>query len=268
MKPHDISLPYDATGKPRHFDPDHYLDSVEQMICADELVTALYMLEHMPGYYRDNVPSRALEIKKSLYRQLMTIEDYVFDTEEQQDNNEAIHKTPLKDQHTLRHFFPRAPITIEIVQQLNVNGFVANIVEVGPANYWLPAVLHKLRAEFTYSAHSISAVTGGVSLEDKGELADKPSKNIFICFETIEHLWNPDEIYHYYAKHDFNADVILLSTPKYVLLGGLPNWESRPLGHVRTYTPKELVDFAQKHWHGYKWTLHDSDMMTLVGMKQ
>ena len=269
MKPYDINLPYDATGKPKHFDPNHYLDSVEQMICADELVTALYMLEHMPGYYRDNIPVRAIEIKKKLYRQLMTVEDYVFDVEERQDNNEIIHKTPLQDQHTLRHFFPRAPITIEIVEQLNKAGYVANITEVGPANYWLPAALNKLKLEYTYCAHSISAVANGISLEDKkDELTNKPAKNMFICFETIEHLWNPDDIYHYYAKHDFDADVILLSTPKYVLYGGLPNWDRRPLGHVRTYTPTELVEFAKKHWLGYKWTLHDSDMMVLVGMKQ
>jgi hypothetical protein len=84
---------------------------------------------------------------------------------------------------------------------------------------------------------------------------------------VIEHLWNEDDIYHYYAKSGMDADIVMLSTPKYTLYGGLNQWHSRELGHLRTYTPKDLLAFASKHWPTLQWTFFDADMMLVVGQK-
>ena len=260
----NISLPYDVQGKPKHFDPDHYLDSVEQMICADEIETALYMLDHLPGFYRDNVPQRAVDLKKTLYRQLLTTEEYVFDTAEIKEVNESIHNRPLSEQYLNQHFHPRGPIAISLVKRINDMGFMARIVEVGPANYWLPAALNGLELNFKYDAYSISAVAQHIKVSKD---SDRPTKTIFCCFETIEHLWNPEDIYHYYCKSEIDADYILLGCPKYTLYGGLPNWEDRELGHLRTYTPKDLQMFAEKYWN-MNWNRYDAEMMVLVGEKK
>jgi hypothetical protein len=252
-------------GKPLHFDPDHYLDSVEQMIRADEIVSALWMLDNMPGYYRDNKPQRALDIKKKIYQQLMTVVDYASDGDETKEASEDFSKVPLEEYYRQPHCSPRGVITVGLVQSLNLDGYSANIVELGPANYWLPTALKSLNCDFTYEGYSINPLVKSPIETIK---SDKPIKNIFVCFEVIEHLFSPDDIYHFYCKSKMDADYVLMSTPKYTLMGGLPDWDTRTLGHIRTYTPTEFVKFGTTHWHGLSWQIIDSDMMVLVGSKQ
>lgn len=262
MKPQHVNFPHDVVGIPRHFDPDHYLDSVEQMICADEIVNALKMLDMFPGYYRDNMPPRALEIKKRVYQQLMNTTEYATDSSESQAESEAWHKTPLADQWQKPHFNPRGPIMVDLVTKINDQGLIAEIHELGPANGWLPAALTKLGLKFHHYGYGIDGVKYSGYI---GNLSKK--QTIFCCFEVIEHLWNPDDIYHYYSKAVESADHILIGCPKYTLFGGLSNWDSRMLGHIRTYTPSELYQFCAKHWPGYSWQLNDSNMMVVQGRK-
>jgi hypothetical protein len=251
-------------GFPACFSIDNYLDVVEQVICADEIQNALWMLENMPGYYRDNVPERAKEIKRKLYKQLMTVADYVGDESEIEANSAKDHGDyPVKDHWNLEHYWPRGHIIVEKVKALNAEGFCANIYEFGPANYWVYHSLLGLGLDFTYDCFSIGKEKKKLKTDSK---PDK-SKNIFICFEVIEHLWNPDDIYHAYANKGFDADIILMSTPKYTLFNGLSNWEERPLGHIRTWTPTEFTRFAVKHWPEFKYQVYDAAMMVLEGNK-
>lgn len=266
MKPHQVFFPRDETkmGRPSHFDPDHYLDSVEQMICADELVNALKMLEMLPSYYRDNYPARAQEIKYKLYRQIMSIRDYIGDISEEQVHSEASHKTPLEDQWSIPHFHPRGRMMMDLVKEINASGDSAEIHEIGPANYWLPAALSKQGLRYSYQGYSLRPQEDKV----KAVRAAERSKTIFCCFETIEHLWNPDDIYHLFVKTGCNPDYILLGCPKHTLYGGMSNWEDRELGHLKAWSPKDLYEFLQKHWPEYDYTLHDSHMMVFKGKRR
>jgi hypothetical protein len=267
MKIIDVDIGYDpenAPGRPRHFMPDFYLDAVEQMIAADEIERALWMLDNMPAYYRDNVPVRALEIKRQVYQQLMSTVDYIRDMSEVKGNSEEIHGCPLHEQWATAHFHPRGPIAIQVVNELNAEGFAADIVEFGPANYWLPAALKYHNVNFNYRAFSINPFA---QCPVEPRHIEGPKKQIFCAFEVIEHLWHEDDIFHYYAKFGIDADIVMLSTPKYTLYGGLKDWQSRELGHLRTYTPKELLQFAAKHWPTLQWTFFDADMMLIVGQK-
>ena len=251
-------------GLPACFSIDNYLDVVEQVICADEVQNALWMLDHMPGYYRDNVPERAREIKRKLYRQLMTVEDYCGDVHETEDISVKDHADyPIKDHWNLEHYWPRGHIIVERLKQINSEGFCADIYEFGPANYWVYHSLKGLGLDFVYDCFSI----GKEEKKTRTESHRKQFKKLFVCFEVIEHLWNPDDIYHAYARHGFDADMILLSTPKYTLFNGLPNWEERPLGHIRTWTPMELTHFAAKHWPNFNYKIYDSPMMVLEGLR-
>lgn len=264
MKPSEVYLPEASNkiGMPKYFDPDHYLDAVEQMICADEIETALYMLDHFPGYYRDNIPQRAVEIKKAIYRQLWTVTDYVHDPDEKKERSEE-YRGELAEQWKHAHFEPRGDLIMNLVKEINDDFCIADIHEFGPANFWIPAALKKLDAQFKYTGSSISEVR-----REENRASDfQKSKQIFCCFETIEHLWNPDDVFHYYAKSWIDADYILVGCPKYTIYGGLPNWENRDLGHLRTYTPVELFNFVKKHWPNYQWESHEAYMMVLKGKK-
>lgn len=250
---------------PKFFVLDIYLDAVEQMIKADEIKFALTMLDNLPGYYRDNVPERAKEIRSLIYQQCMTVQEYVNDREELIERSEVHHGVPLAEMWKAPHFCPRGPIIMDIVKKINAEGFCANIVEVGPYNYWLHAGLKAENCDYIYTPISVNP-----HIKDPNTTkveTDKPIKHIFVCFEVIEHLWNEDEIVHYFYKTQMDPDYVLISTPKYTCGGGLPNWKHRILGHVRTWTPSELTLYCRKHWPTLQWFFYDSDMMVSIGTK-
>jgi hypothetical protein len=90
---------------------------------------------------------------------------------------------------------------------------------------------------------------------------------IFCAFEIIEHLANEWEIYQNYLKFGREADVIMISTPLFTYGGGMDDWRNRPLGHLRTYTPTELVSVCSKMFQGYQWTMTIDDTIVCVGRK-
>ena len=86
-------------GKPLFFNCDRYLDSVEDMINADEAERALWMLDNMPGYYRDYPPKRALDIKNALHLRLYTPIQYLTHQDKIEVNTkEILAKWPLRAQ--------------------------------------------------------------------------------------------------------------------------------------------------------------------------
>jgi len=253
-------------GKPKYFDLDTYLNAVESMICADEIKFALIMLDNLPGYYRDNYPKRADTIRGLIYEQCMTVQDYVNDKSESIEQSEIHHKQIVSKQWKESHFYPRGQVTIDLVRDLNNQGFTANIIELGPYNYWLPLGLQDEGLDFIYTPISVNTHIK-CPVKTKTE-SDKPTKDIFICFEVIEHLWNEDEIVHYFYKTQIDPDFVLISTPKYTCGGGLPNWDKRTLGHIRTWTPTELTNYCRKHWPKLNWYFVDSSMMVSIGSKE
>lgn len=258
-------------GRPYYFSLDVFFKSVEQMINADEIITAIYMLEHMPGWYRDNPPDQVLEIKNKIYKNLMSTVDYAKDLSELRASSEASFQgVPLEHHITLNHFQPRGELILIKVKELNDKGITPHITEFGPANYWLPYGLRFAQMKFTYNAISLQKEAEDEARNAFKDVWREPNGNdhvIFCCFEVIEHLWNTDDIYHIFAKANIDPQSVMISTPKYTLHGGLDNWDTRDLGHIRTYTPSELLQFCMKHWPRYKWTYVDGNMMVLIGDK-
>lgn len=238
-------------GKPQHFDVEHYLTSVSMMIDADEVERAFWMLENLPGYYRDYPPERAVKMKERLHRQLFTPVQY-----------KGIYKEVMIDeQHTKEHWPTRAALVEGLVMNLNKVNIVPNIMELAPGSEWLAWGLRHHGMKFTYER---------LSLDDDSHQFDKalgPTFNIFCAFEIIEHLYNEFEIYQNYLKFDKKADIVLISTPLYTYAGGMPDWETRALGHLRTYTPKELEDKAREMFPGYVWLTQSDYVIHVMGKK-
>jgi hypothetical protein len=68
-------------------------------------------------------------------------------------------------------------------------------------------------------------------------------------------------------KVGVDFDHILLSVPYGTLGGGLLDWDTRRLGHVRTYGKNDFILLANKLFPGYQWSLTLSHSQVLVGKK-
>src|SRR3954469_24850659 len=256
------------TGRPNFFNVDMFLDIVEQMIVADETERALLMLDNMPGFYRDHVPDRARTLKDRLLRKLYTTADYIGSAPAGQ--IELLRELPadqINDLYMTK--LTRAQVALALCQSLNKQGIKPHIHEVAPGSYWLPIGLKKNEVQFTYQAVSLD---GGRNDQIRDFLGDswavsESDAQIFICYELIEHLANPTEIYQHYLKANRPFSHVLLSTPKYTVSTAVPNWYDAELGHLRTYTPAEFGQFAHRHWPKYEWSLYQDEIMVLCGKR-
>lgn len=254
-------------GKPNKFNPELFCDVAEQLIESDEIERAIWMLDNMPGYYRENPYQRAIDIKKRIFKVLMSTEDYASDVAE---HNEQEVEMIMGSFFT----YPRYDILSALLIEYNQQGKKPHVFEFGPASFWLPRLLKKHNINFAYTHRTINR---SASKHFQGWLETNPIEasdnmtsepKIFVCFEVIEHLWNTLDIAHFYEKFGIIADHIFMSTPLNTLLGGHPDkWDSRELGHLRTYTKQEFLEFVFKTFPGYQWQLTPAQMMVLRGDK-
>jgi len=63
-------------GKPNHFDIEHGLEFVRQLVSADEVITALEVLDKFPAYYRDNPTTSMILCRENIYKKINTVQDY------------------------------------------------------------------------------------------------------------------------------------------------------------------------------------------------
>ncbi len=268
-------------GRPIYFDISQCLSLAEQYVLSDEVERALWLLDNLPGYYRDHVPPEVLRLKTYIQTLLTTPLEYVTDVNHINETKALIKATKDEINKSIMDYIGRAQVVRSLVERLNQDLKTPHIVEMAPGSFWLPIGLAKNELKFTYFAQSLNVAHQLLAKEYLDELRVWYPKlehgidprtwvepTVFVCFELIEHLHNPDEIMHNYVKHNISFNHILLSTPKYTINGGNPNWQKDSLGHLRTYTPKEFYAFATKHWPSYKWSMFDHPTMILVGEKQ
>lgn len=236
-------------GKPLFFNVDVYLAAAEMMINSDEVERALWMLDNMPAYYRENPPKRAIEIREALHRQLFTSVQY-----------RGIYKSVnISPEHTAAHWPLRAQILEDIVAKENANDSKPHIMELAPGSFFIPEGLKHKGRHFTYEHKSI---------DDTDYPQEEPApgaKIIFCAFEIIEHLANEWEIYQNYLKFQRPSNSVLISTPLFTFAGGLPDWETRPLGHLRTYTPNELHKICAEMFPNREWTCNMDSTIVFRG---
>ncbi len=251
-------------GKPIYWDLETHIKSIIQMIRADEIQIALEMIENVPGYYRDNMPQELIDIKKKLYQNLYDQIEYATDDEEADCTREF-----GEAQWDNGYMFPRSEIITNLIKSLFPRS--PWIFDLGCSHGNLPLGLIKSNQSFTYYGvgmnHRIQQKVKewvGVHWHEK-PVGDQPT--ILYCTEVLEHMMNPHDLVQSAYKVGVNFDHILLSVPKYTLGGGLENWDSRRLGHVRTWTPKEFLSFADKSFPGYQWQYFDAFSMVILGKR-
>lgn len=252
-------------GKPEHWFLLHHVKAIEGMIRADELQIALQMCDQIPGYYRDHYPAELQKIKNTLYEQMYDQVEYATDDEEANCTREF-----GEGQWLTAYTFPRAEILEKIIENEVVGA--PWIFDLGCSHGNMPLGLLKRGIAFDYKGvgmnwRIVEKVKAWVGEDVWTERPIKGQTTILFCSEVIEHCMNPMDVVHTAYKQSINWDLIILSVPMYTLGGGLPDWDTRRLGHVRTWTPEEFFNFAKANWAGYKWELHQAPSMVLVGRK-
>lgn len=251
-------------GLPIFWKLDDHVKAIEGMIRADELQIALTMCDQIPGYYRDHYPAELTEIKRKLYERTYDQIEYATDDEEANCTREF-----GEAQWTNGYMFPRAQVVAELVNSLK--GTPPWLFDLGCSHGNLPLGLIKEGLTFTYRGAGMN-----YRIQEKVKdwlggywqhLPDQSQPTILYCTEVLEHCFNPHDIVHSSYKVGVTWDYIVLSVPKYTLGGGLEDWNRR-LGHVRTWTPKEFLEFADRSWPGYEWMLFDAPSMVLKGKRK
>ncbi len=232
-------------GRPRYFSLDTYLAAIDGMINADEVERALWMVDNPPAYYRANPPAALTEMRNRLHRQLWTPVQYkgIYDGAHIDVENQA---WPLRAQ--------------KLGEVIADAGGIPHVMELAPGGGWITAGLKHRGLSFTYE--SLSLDVGGVN-----ELPIPGERVIFCAFEIIEHLSNEWEIYQNYLKFNRPADTVMLSTPLYTYAGGMDGWQTRELGHLRTYTPIEFHSIAARMFTGFDWECLTDDTILLTGRR-
>lgn len=232
-------------GRPSHFDLEAYYKTINGLINADEIERALWLLDNPPGYFRDHPTEEMERLKKALHKKTWTPAQY---------------RGLYPQSPELKDIYRNWPLRARLLEAyVAAHEEAVHLMELAPGDQWLYYGLQGKDLNFEYSYIGLD-----------GLQICKPVERlhtIFVCFELIEHLSNPWEIYQNYLKFNQEADVIMLSTPRYTWMGGLDDWENRELGHLRTYTPLEFHDLAKKMFKGYNWTIHTDDTIVLIGRK-
>ena len=244
-------------GKQITFNLQDFLKVAEQLVDADEVERALWVLDNLPAYYRDNIPHEVVALKKSILSRMITPHGYLNDA----------HDCELVD-------YARARAIIEgtlrgaLIEKELEDGFY-HVVDVGPGEYWLPI---GVKGQFTYKSVGLDQKTREASLkhpEIVSKYSSRQSKHsigVFVALEVIEHLPDPRDLAVECAKHFVNEpDYIHLSTPLYTY-DSSPKAQAKYLPHLRAYTPREFIMEAQRLWPHYEWQLYMSNIMSLRGV--
>ena len=162
------------------------------------------------------------------------------------------------------------------MQQLNEQGHIPHIVEIGPGEFWLPLGLKKLGLKFTYQTfflHKDAYDKAKEHFEDVMNTDVSPNTPvIYVACEILEHLHDIHEIPQTLLKTGHTAQFVHLSTPRYTFGGGNSNWDEPSMrglgGHLRTYTPDEFKSIALELFPGLQWIDEtNNEVMSLVGLK-
>lgn len=253
-------------GRPLYWDIETHLKAVVQMIRADELQIAISMIDQVPAWYRipKNRPKELSDIRNKIYQQCYDIFLYGNDDDEASQTRET-----AEQQWLGQYCYPRAEIISKEVARLNEQGHVPWIYDLSCSHGNAGAGMAKMGLKFNYLGKSMNYRAANRLKEWISdywqETPEEGQEKILICTEALEHAWDPGDIVRAAYKLGVEYNQIFLSTPLATLGGGLVNWDSRPLGHIRGWAPHEFMEWANNSFPGYQWAICEAHSMVLWG---
>lgn len=254
-------------GKIQSFDENKIYDVVTTYVEADEVERALWILNNLPGIYRDQMPLKLAKLRSEILKAMVTPHAYMscdldatVNKEENLKNFEILIRTKLVEGEAKR------------MQESGAS--LLNVVDVGPGEYMIPMGLKEKGVSFKYHPVFMDKKAYQAALPDIESVLDanyctEPDTTIFLALEIIEHLPAPVDLATECLRHCGGWPArIHLSTPMYTYDGSAKHWR-KPCGlpHLRTYTPGEFLMEAQRTFPGYQWQLYPGVIMSLRGMR-
>ncbi len=255
-------------GRPYFWKLEDHIKAIEGLIKADEIEFALKLFDMVPGWYRINYPEELSRLKAILYQNLYDPFEYSSDDEEAGWTKEDAEK-----QFGTAYTYPRAEVLRDIVLGYNSSGISPWICELSTSHGLLPLGLQREGHRFNFFGKNLNhpALLKLKGWLNDGIWADQPKPDqpkVFVFTEALEHAYREKDLLHSYMKLGVKFDDILLSVPNCTLGGGLPNWKTRRIGHLRTYTPKEFVNLASEYFPGYQWKMYPAVSIVLHGKQK
>ncbi len=245
------------------FDIKPLIAYCEQLLCADETLMALNLLDMVPGYYRDHYPKELLNLRREIMAKIATASFYATDRGCELNSTDEGSEAYI---NTLR-----AQLIVMDVKALNKAGRKPVVHDYAPGENWLAIVLEKQGLDFWYNPIYVNHPSNEkFKYRYEKYLPDNSpvlldwlqAPAIFSACEVVEHLHRPEEIRFDMERYIGKADVIHVSTPKYTFNPNVTDWRSiGDLGHLRTWTPKEFFSFVGKTFPEYQIANYDSQIL-------
>lgn len=284
MKQEEVTTVLDNIGKPVHFDFDKFLEVVDELVTADEVISALKMLDLAPSFYREKKKDVLNVVRDHIKYRISTpldycnhyLEKYDIASKYEKEMSEKRHEqfggeSKFEDLGDMIHesfCYPRGAIMIDLVKSLNEKNITPHIMELGPATYWLPHGLLKQGLKFKYKPLTLNAAALTGHAQVLKDILDfnmqLEGHNIFVCFEVIEHLWNDSDIVIDFLKPRVPFKQVCISTPLHTYAGGQKDPE-RDIQHLRCYSKEDFEQYALKNFPDRQWKHYLFDSQVLIG---
>lgn len=241
-----------------------FLDVANELVRADEVKRALWVLDNLPAYYRDHEPIQVTDLRDKILKKICTPSSYAI-------NNWDLHMQ--NDMHLRMEQSLRGKLIVNDVKYCNKHGFTPHVIDYGPGEYWLPRLLKAKDLQFSYQPIFLHEAAYKIAHEMlKDVLRDVPGNGptIFVACEIIEHLWNTEDLRIEMLKTCGLADIVHVSTPLYTFDFNCADWdkEKEDLGHLYAFTPREFQDLVEGMFKEYTSVYYSSQIQHIRGVRK
>lgn len=249
-----------------NFDPNLCEQYCRMLIEHDEVERALLVLDNVPAYYRDNMPSNLVKLREEIFAACCTTHAYLTSN---CDSDVTADKAMGVLTGTARGVLIKAE-----VERYNAKNEIPHIVDMGPGEYFVPIALKQLGLKFSYWPIALDKRAGEAAWPlIQSHVKPKPHHHdpvIFLALEVIEHLPSVQDIAIEAFRHcGTNPHRIHFSTPMYTYTTEHSDW-SKPTGlpHLRAYTPAEFNAEVQKLFPNHALEVYTSQIMSIRGVRR
>lgn len=241
----------------KNFKIQSFIDVLNEYIRADEIERAMWVMDNLPAFYRDHIPSEIVIIKNEMLKRMAT--PRVYSGGDVDCQNDASHILNM-------HKTLRGGLISKDIKNFNDQNITPHVVDFCPGEYWLPIVLKHQEFKFTYDPIYMNerAFQSARPKFDKYLSKDFDQRPvIYMAGEIIEHLYNENEVKTEMLYNCGLADIVHVSTPRYTFDCRDLDWRDTKefLGHLRAYTPREFFDKLTKMFIEYQGFFFNSQIL-------
>lgn len=236
----------------KDFDVSCFIKAAEELLRADETISALNLLSSLPAWYRQNPPKEVTDLKREVQSRVATASFYA--------TSAGYELTAPEDSHIHVDQTLRGALLLKEIQELNIKGLQPHLLDLAPGEYAFCRNLIHNKCDFSYQPSFVNWPSYNHyekyfhdQLIDTNRKDLKLHPKVYFCGEIIEHLWQEEELRYEMERQIGLADVIHISTPNMTFDFNCTDWRSKgDLGHLRTYTPQEFMNTVMRIFPEYQ----------------